>query len=132
LLGGRELEVGEQLQKFPIRFLLKQFLSYIGAANESDSCIQTLPTLLVHQLPIFTLTDSENLTLGQLKRLEHRDDVIPRVRAIDIVSSSLPTGSFCSLLTGKFLLMVIMYFLVNPAIEGLYKVSGTGRYCNCF
>jgi hypothetical protein len=116
-----ELEVGEQLQisdQVPAALL-----SYIGSANDSDSD-PDFTNATGSAITNIHLTDGENLTLSA-KRLEHRDDVIPRVRVIDIVSTSLPTGASVTI-DGQVLNNDDYVFFRNPAIEGLYKVSGTG------
>jgi hypothetical protein len=121
MLGGKELEQGEQRE---ISDNTSQaILNYIGASSEADNA-PNYTDATGTSITNIHLTDSENLTLG-MKRLEHRDDVIPRVRAIDIISSALPTGVSATI-DGEALVNNDYVFFVNPAIEGLYKVSGVG------
>jgi hypothetical protein len=121
MLGGKELEQGEEREVSDNTS--QSILNYIGAANESDNAPNYTnatgsPITNIH------LINSENLTLG-MKRLEHRDDVIPRVRVVDIVSTTLPTG-LSATVDGQVLINGDYVFFTNSAIEGLYKVSGVG------
>lgn len=121
MLGGKELEQGEQREVSDNTS--QAILNYIGAKNESDNT-PNYTDATGTSITNIHLIDSENLTLG-MKRLEHRDDVIPRVRVIDLVSSSLPTGASVSI-DNETLTNGDYVFFTNPAIEGLYKVSGVG------
>ena len=121
MLGGKELEQGEEREVSDNTS--QSILNYIGAANESDNAPNYTdatgsPITNIH------LINSENLTLG-MKRLEHRDDVIPRVRVVDIISTALPTGPSATV-DGQVLINGDYVFFTNSAIEGLYKVSGIG------
>lgn len=121
MLGGQELEQGEERE---ISDNTSQaIMDYIGAANESDST-PDYTNATGSSITNIHLIDSENLTLG-MKRLEHRDDVIPRVRVIDIISTALPTGASATI-DGQVLNNGDYVFFRNSAIEGLYKVSGVG------
>jgi hypothetical protein len=121
MLGGKELEEGEEREVSDNTS--QSILNYIGAANESDNT-PDYTNATGSAITNIHLIDSENLTKG-MKRLEHRDDVIPRVRVVDIISSSLPTGASVTI-DGQVLNNGDYVFFTNSAIEGLYKVSGVG------
>ena len=121
MLGGKELEQGEQREVSDNTS--QAILNYIGAANESDNA-PNYTDATGSSITNIHLIDSENLTLG-MKRLEHRDDVIPRVRVIDLVNTSLPTGASATI-DGENLNNGDYVFFTKSAIEGLYKVSGVG------
>lgn len=121
MLGGRELEQGEEREVSDNTS--QSILNYIGAANESDNT-PDYTNATGSAITNLHLIDSENLTLG-MKRLEHRDDVVPRVRLVDIVRSSLPTGASVTI-DGETVSNGDYVFFTNSAIEGLYKVSGVG------
>ena len=121
MLGGKELEQGEQREVSDNTS--QAILNYIGAANESDNA-PNYTDATGSSITNIHLIDSENLTLG-MKRLEHRDDVIPRVRVIDLVNTSLPTGASVAI-DGENLNNGDYVFFTKSAIEGLYKVSGVG------
>jgi hypothetical protein len=121
MLGGQELEQGEERQISDNTSLA--LLNYIGSKSEQDSDPNyTLATgsakTNIH------LTDGENLTRA-IKRLEHRDDVIPRVRVVDLISTTLPTGSSV-VIDGETLNNNDYVMFIQPGIEGIYKVSGVG------
>jgi len=118
VLGGQELEQGEERNISDNTS--QSILNYIGAANESDND-PDYTNATGSAIANIHLTDGENLTRG-IKRLEHRDDIIPRVRVIDLVSTALPTGTGV-VIDGETLNDDDYVFFVNSAIEGLYRVS---------
>jgi hypothetical protein len=121
MLGGKELEQGEEREVSDNTS--QSILNYIGAANESDNA-PNYTDATGSSITNIHLVNSENLTLG-MKRLEHRDDVIPRVRVVDLLNSSLPTGASVTV-DGETLVNGDYVFFTKSAIEGLYKVSGVG------
>jgi hypothetical protein len=126
VLGGQELQQGESQQISDNTSL--NVLQYIGSAGESDIDPDYTNALGVTRSNIH-LIDNENLTRG-LKRLEQRNDVIPRVRVVDLVSTSLPTGASVTI-DGETLAEGDYVLFTNYPIEGLYKVhiiSGSVSY----
>ena len=121
ILGGQELQQGESQQISDNTSL--NVLQYIGSAGESDIDPDYTNALGVTRSNIH-LIDNENLTRG-LKRLEQRNDVIPRVRAVDLLLSSLPTGASVTI-DGETLNNGDYVLFTKSPIEGLYKVSGVG------
>ncbi len=121
VLGGQELQQGEWQEISDNTS--EAVLQYIGSPSESDVSPDYTNALGVARTNLH-LTDGENLTRG-LKRLEQRDDVIPRVRVVDLVSTSLPAGGSV-IVDGETLVNGDYVFFVNSPIEGLYKVSGVG------
>lgn len=121
VLGGQELQQGEWQEISDNTS--EAILQYIGSPSESDIDPDYTNALGVSRTNIH-LIDRENLTRS-LKRLEQRDDVIPRVKVIDLVSTSLPTGASVSI-DGEALANGDYVFFINSPIEGLYKVSGVG------
>jgi hypothetical protein len=121
MLGGQELEQGEERQISDNTSLA--LLNYVGSTSEQDSD----PNYTIATGSAKTnihLTDGESLIRG-IKRLEHRDDVIPRVRVIDLLSTALPTGASITI-DGETLNNNDYVMFIKPGIEGLYKVSGVG------
>jgi hypothetical protein len=121
VLGGQELQQGEWQEISDNTS--EAVLQYIGSPSESDISPDYTNALGVARTNMH-LTDGENLTRS-LKRLEQRDDVIPRVRVVDLISTSLPTGASVTI-DSETLLNGDYVFFVNSPIEGLYKVSGVG------
>jgi hypothetical protein len=121
MLGGQELEQGEERQISDNTSLA--VLNYIGSTSEQDSDPNYTMATGSAKTNIH-LIDGENLTRG-IKRLEHRDDVIPRVRVIDLVSTVLPSGASVTI-DGETLNNNDYVMFTRGAIEGLYKVSGVG------
>ena len=121
VLGGQEIQQGESRDVSDNTS--KNILDYIGSPSESTVNPDYTNAIDLLQTNIH-LKDNENLTKG-LKRLEQRNDVIPRVRAIDLILSSLPTGASATI-DGETLVNGDYVLFTNSAIEGLYKVSGVG------
>jgi hypothetical protein len=121
VLGGAELEQGEA--RGVADNTSQAIIDYIGSAGQYDNT-PNYTNATGSAITNFHLIDDESLTLG-MKRLEHRDDVIPRVRVIDILSTSLPVGASVDI-DGETLINGDYVFFTNSAIEGLYKVSGVG------
>lgn len=121
ILGGQELQQGEWQEISDNTS--ENILQYIGSSSESDIDPDYTNALGVARTNIH-LIDDENLTKG-LKRLEQRDDIVPRVRVVDIISTSLPTGSSVTI-DGETLNNDDYVMFINSPIEGLYKVSGVG------
>jgi hypothetical protein len=121
VLGGQELQQGEWQEVSDNTS--EAILQYIGSPSESDIEPDYTNALGVARTNIH-LNDGENLTRS-LKRLEQRDDVVPRVRAIDLVSTSLPTGASVTI-DSETLANGDYVFFINSPIEGLYEVSGVG------
>lgn len=119
--NGGEIEEGESKQISDNTTL--ELLSYVGSTGETDSKPNYTNALGVARTNIH-LIDDENLTRS-LKRLEQRDDIVPRVRVIDIISTSLPTGASVTI-DGETLNNDDYVLFANSPIEGLYKVSGVG------
>ena len=120
-LGGKELEQGEEKQISDNTSL--NVLNFIGSKSEVDTSPDYTNITGSAKTNLF-LTDGDNLTKS-IKKLELRNDNIPRVHLIDLISIALPTGTSVSiddvtLVNGDWV------FFTNPTIEGLYKVSGVG------
>lgn len=121
VLGGQELQQGEWQEISDNTS--EAILQYIGSPSESDIDPDYTNALGVARTNVH-LTDGENLTKS-LKRLEQRDDIVSRVRVVDIVSTSLPTGASVTIDTEALNNDDYVMFTNSP-IEGLYKVSGVG------
>lgn len=101
----------------------EDLLSYIGAANESDADpdytnATGAPKENIH------LTDGESLTRA-IKKLELRNDVIVKVRAIDLLSTVLPAGPTVTI-DGQAIANGQMVLFANSAINRVYRASGIG------
>ena len=103
--------------------ITKDLLNFIGAANESDSA-PDYKNATGSAIDNFVLTDGDKLTKA-IKKLETREDIVARARLIDLDSTSLPTGATATI-DGVSLINDDIVFFVQPAIEGLYMVSGIG------
>ena len=121
VLGGQELQQGEWQDISDNTS--KAILQYIGSPSESDVDPDYTNALGVSRTNMH-LTDGENITKS-LKRLEQRDDIIARVRVVDIISTSLPAGASVTI-DGEALNDDDYVMFTNSPIEGLYKVSGVG------
>jgi microcystin-dependent protein len=120
-LGGKELEQGEDKQISDNTSL--NVLSFIGSKSEADTLPDYTNIIGSAKTNLF-LSDGDNL-VKSIKKLELRNDIIPRARLIDLTSISLPTGVLASI-DGVSLINGDLVFFTNPSIEGLYRVSGIG------
>lgn len=101
----------------------EDLLSYIGAANESDADpdytnATGAPKENIH------LTDGESLTRA-IKKLELRNDVVVKVRAIDLLSTVLPAGPTVTI-DGQSIANGQMVLFANPLINKVYRASNIG------
>lgn len=98
-------------------------LQYIGAKNESDATPDYTNATGVAKTNIH-LTDNDDLTKS-IKKLELRNDVIPRVKAIDLLATVLPTGPAVTI-DGQAIANGHLVLFANPAINKIYKATGIG------
>lgn len=101
----------------------EDLLTYIGAANESDADpdyknATGSPKENIH------LTDGESLTRS-IKKLELRNDVVVKVRAIDLLSTVLPAGPTVTI-DGQAIANGQLVLFANPLINKVYRASNIG------
>lgn len=101
----------------------EDILSYMGAANESDSDPDFLEAL-GSTVKNFILSQGDNLTKA-IKTLETRPGAVDEVRVIDLVNTSLPVGATVTT-DGEVLVNGDRVVFVQAAIEGVYQLSGVG------
>lgn len=101
----------------------QDLLNYIGAANESDSD-PDYKNATGSAVENIHLTDGDSLTKS-IKKLELRNDVIVKVKAIDLLATVLPAGPTVTV-DGQSIANNQLVLFANPAINKVYKATGIG------
>lgn len=103
--------------------ITQDLLNFIGAVNESDGTPNYL-NALGSAVKNMILADDDKLTRA-IKKLETRPGAIDEVRVIDLVNTSLPTGTSV-VIDGVTLANENRVAFVQVGIEGVYQLSGVG------
>lgn len=98
-------------------------LAYIGAKNESDATPDYTNATGVAKTNIH-LTDNDDLTKS-IKKLELRNDVIVKVKAVDWLSTVLPATPAVTI-DGQALANGHRVLFAHPTLNGVYQVAGIG------
>jgi hypothetical protein len=118
--GGLQLEDGETGQIGD--GTSNENLLFIGAASEADSQPK-YSTALGGTIPNFKVVENESL-LRSIKRLDSRDDNLPRVDLIDLVNDALPTTAPTTI-DGVTLTTGVKVFFPEFD-EGVYEATVSG------
>ena len=101
----------------------QDLLDYIGALNESDADPDYEAALGGTKKNVH-LVQAESLTKS-LKRLELRNDVVTKVKAIDLLLTTLPTGASVTI-DGQNIQNGDLVLFANAALNKVYQASGIG------
>lgn len=103
--------------------ITEDILAYMGAANESDAD-PDYKNATGSAVENIHLTDGESLTRA-IKRLELRNDVVVKVKAIDLLQTVLPTGATVTI-DGQTISNNQFVLFANPALNKVYKATNIG------
>lgn len=101
----------------------QDLLDYIGASSESDADPDYEAALGGTKKNIH-LVQAESLTKS-IKRLELRNDVVTKVKAIDLLATVLPTGASVTI-DGQAIVNGDLVLFANTALNKVYQASGIG------
>lgn len=101
----------------------EDILSYMGAVNESDADPDYTNALGSAQENIH-LVQGESLTRA-IKRLERRNDVVVKVKAIDLLQTTLPTGPTVTI-DGQSIANGQLVLFAHPSLNKVVKATNIG------